>query len=378
MILEQKFIPTMGPPKRVLEATTPFFDDYGYRSPKRAIRAISESLDRHRKPHLIFVIGEPKNGKQHELLDIIANLHKQQRSEGILQKIEREQGYPVPVDAVYWGNAFSVGKAKGRFPKHLLYGDFGGELMNWVTDEYEQLIALKERTNQAAIIAAKGVLLTGARIDGRLYGVNRGLTAYEKILSKQGPFANLDYQSFMFGIVADPEAVACGNELRTEAEKQIDNTPALVQTLKHKGEIIITPQGEQTELTQEQQEAVAQYIAESANSAASKEIIALVNNLAIGLSSRGLLRLNGNPYRFRNSEYYLDEESHTWKFHLPTMRMLAVALVMRYIFEENLGLKKRVFLGKTHALDERILDLGVPIRNFARARYPDIVNIRNK
>lgn len=370
----------LEPPRRVLDATTPFFHDYGYSSPDRAIRAISESLDKNRFPHLILIVGEPKNGKQHELLDINNRLHQGKRSEGILSKIEREQGYPAPVDVVYWGNSYSVAKIKGRIPEDKIYGQVGDEEMNVIVAEYGELISkiVKERQGQAAVIFAKAVLMSGIRIDGKLYGRNRGLPVFEEIIFKQRSFKDLHYKTYIFGVVADPAAVAHGNESRTKSEGVIDNPEALVKIQRDDGEIILTEQGEQAELTKEQQQAFVEYISEGANDAASKEIIGYTNNLAIKLSEMGRLKLNGESYCFNPNGYFLDRESNVWRFYDPGKRRLAVALLMRYIFEENLGLTNRMSLFGTQQLEERIFDLRYPPHNVAKAYYPDIQNIRNK
>lgn len=377
--MEQLFISKMEPPKRILEATSPFFDDYGYRSPSRAICAIDESLDRKRKPHVLLFAGEPKNGKQHEILDVLSRLYQRKRTKGVLQRIAEEQGYPVPIDAVYWGNAFSVAKVKGRIPDSF-YGQFGPDALEIVTEEYKDLsrLAIEERQGQAAIIVVKGVIVAGAYIDGVLHRVNRGLTAWENILKRQGPFENLDYEAYTFGEVAEPDAVEHGNQTRSDSEKVIDDAKTLVATQQAAGEIILTKEGKQAELTQEQQQAVVDYVSESANTASSQEIINHVNSLAVKISEEGLLKLNGANYCLNKNQYYFDEVDKTWRFFDPNMRILASALVMRYIFEENLGLRNRVFIGRTSMVNERILDLRFQPRNVAKSHYPAIATVKNK
>ncbi len=371
---------TLEQPKRVVDVTMPFFDDYGYRSTARAIRAVGDSLYRTRIPHLVFIIGEPVNGKQHELLDINSRLHQGKRSEGVLTRIGREQGYPVPVDVVYWGNSFSVAKIKGRIPMNKDYGQFDDREMQIPVEEYEGLIsrALTERKDKPAVIFAKAVGLTGIWIDRELRGRDRGVSVFKRCIDRKGPFKGLKYKVYFFGEVADPEAVTSGSITRTEGEKLLDQPAELVRMLKDSGEAIITDQGGQPELTSEQQQAVVEYISEGANIASSDEIIGYDNLHAITLSEMGRFRINGIPYRFDPFDYYFDGK--VWKFTDPQKRMEAVGLLMRYMFEdkENLGLRYKVFIGKTCQLDEVILDLQYPPRNVAKAYYPDIVHIKNK
>lgn len=378
MNLEYGQLPTfkLEPPRRVLDTTMPYFDDYGYRSSYRFLRSLGESMYKRKKPHLLLLLGEPNNGKEHILRDFIAWLRKGKRSEGFISKIEREQGHPVPIDAVYWGNTFSVGKAKGQFPEDLQYEEFSKRSMHLVTENFEELInkAISDREGEKSLIVVKGVL-AGIRINGQLRGSNCGSTAYENLIKRRGPFAGLDYEVYTFGVIADSDAVGDGNKLRMKAEKKVDNPTKLAEELSNSGEIILTEKGENPQLTMDQQKAVKEYILDSANKASSDQIRYFLNDLAVELSQRGILRLNALPYRLNG--YVQNEKKGFWDFPDPDTRMLAVALVMRYFLDTNLGLKNKVFLAKTIKLPEIILDLSSPPRNVARFYY-DLEGIRNK
>lgn len=351
----------MVPRRRVLDTAEPFFKDYGYQSSVRFVRSLGDSMNDSTKPHVLILVGGPDNGKEHALRDLITKLKRRKNSDFISK-------------AVYWGNAYSVAKAKGEFPEDLHYEQFSRRSMTLVTREFEELAARAiSDSDKKSLIVVKGIL-AAVRIDGEIHGSNCGLTAYENLINRTGFFQGLDYEIFAMGIVADPDAVQEGSKLRTKAEKKEDNPAELVKELSRGGEILLTEKGEKEELTPEQEKAIKEYILDSANEASSQQIRFFINDLAVKLSEKGMLKLNGQPYCLNG--YVRDEKGH-WLFPDYYTGMLADGLVMRYFLEKNLGLKYKVFLARTPKISELIFDLTSTPQNVARSYY-DLEKYRNK
>lgn len=362
MIMEQGFQPEMEPPQRVLDAAVPFFKDFGYQSSARLVRSLGESMDRSIKPHVLLLIGGPDNGKDHAFRDLITKLRKRGRS--------------FNSKGVYWGNAYSVAKAKGEFPDDLHYENFSRRSMHLITSEFEELTARAisdSAADERSLIVVKGIL-AAVRMEGVLHGSNCGLTAYENLIKRSGAFEGLNYEVFTMGIIADPNAVQDGSMLRTRAEKKVDNPEEIIKELSRAGEVILTGKGEKEKLTEEQEKAVREYILDSANEASSVQIRYFLNSLAVKLSENVLLKLNGQTYRLNG---YVQDEKGRWLFPDPDTGMIADALVMRYFLETNLGLKYKVFLARTTKLHQLIFDLNSAPQNVARSYY-DLEKYRNK
>ncbi len=351
----------MVPRRRVLDTAEPFFKDYGYQSSVRFVRSLGDSMNDSTKPHVLILVGGPDNGKEHALCDLITKLKRRKNSDFISK-------------AVYWGNAYSVAKAKGEFPEDLHYEQFSRRSMTLVTREFEELAARAiSDSDKKSLIVVKGIL-AAVRIDGEIHGSNCGLTAYENLINRTGFFQGLDYEIYAMGIVADPDAVQEGSMLRTRAEKKVDNPAEVIKELSRAGEVILTGKGEKEKLTEEQEKAVREYILDSANEASSEQIRYFLNSLAVKLSENGLLKLNGQTYCLNG---YVQDEKGRWFFPDPDTGMIADALVMRYFLETNLGLKYKVFLARTTKLHQLIFDLNSAPQNVARSYY-DLEKYRNK
>lgn len=125
------------------------------------------------------------------------------------------------------------------------------------------------------------------------------------------------------------------------------------------------------QITEEDQKTLVDYVSESANPEASKEIKILTNNLAIEMANHGRFRLDPDGY-------FWDEEVKGYVFYNSIEEMQATALVLREILENKFGIRRRVFLGRNSSLDQITADLRMPLRNAAKAYYPQIQNIKNK
>lgn len=347
-------VPIMEPPKRVFDSSTQFFPDYGYKSPGGLRRALRESLDTQEIPHLVFVLGKPKSGKMHVVWDLANKLSNR------LSK---------PPDIVLWGYSFSIAKYKGRIHPGV-YGEYDYADLNAVTDELCDLTykTIRDHQGRKHLIFIKVPPSTGAEINGQFYGRNRGYTALKAVAKRMAPFTELAYKSFWIGEVADFTAEAQGNRVRPELEQSIDKPIEVAQKLQESGEIILTRHGR---ITEEEQKVLIDYVAESANPQASREIKFLTNNLAVEMANHGRFRLDPTGYAW-------DGETKGYFFYDPQQETQATALVLREILENLFLISKGVFLGKNSPLNQIAADLRAEVRNVAKTYYPEIQDIKNK
>lgn len=346
----------LDPPKRVLDNSTQFFTDYGYKSPKGLTRALRDSLKINEIPHLVIVLGKPKAGKMHVVWDIANRV---------------SAGLPQSPDIILWGNCFSIAKLKGKIDRDGKYGEFDESAMDKITEEFEDLTlkVMHERpvgTPGKRLIFIKVPATTGAYIDKEFFGKNRGITTLRKIARREGPFQDLPYKSYWIAEVATPGVEIQGDSVRVGAEKVVDNPSELARTLENSGEVILT---NNRKITTADENELVHYILESANPAVSDEIRVLSNNLAIRMAEKGRFRLKGT--------FDFDDKAKGYRFYNPNDEMRATALAIRELLEGNFDIKRRVFLGQNNSISKIALDLRVRLRNVARFYY-DLEGIRNK
>lgn len=354
--LEQRFLPAMEPPKRVIDTSTRYFDNYGYKSPKKFIDALSKSIDNNDVPHVVTVLGRPKSGKMHVVWDIANSVAPK---------------FGIDPDIILWGNCFSIAKLKGKIPGEGIYGGFTKEHMNAITEEFQDLIVkvLAEKKGRS-LIFIKAPAVTGAFIGERFFGVNRGITSLRNLALHEQPFDEFKYVPFWFAEVGTPYVEMQGALVRESLEGFIDQPEEIARGLENSGEMIITSHGR---ITRRERRELAAYIAESANPAVSEEIKLLSNNLAEEMSRKGSFRLTEGSYKW-------DEELEGYRFYNPDDQTFATASVLRELLEskDNFRVNTRVFLGQSNPIDLIALDLRTTLRNVALSYYPDIETIRNK
>lgn len=368
----------LSPPRRVLNASTAYFPDYGYKTSGAFVGALKRSIRTYQMPHILFSFGEPENGKEHVVRDIIAELYyknpnsedPEKRGKGLIPELEEKHGFPIPIYLLGWGFMFSILKLKGLAPKDKVFGQFTPEEIDRGSQEEESLLKeiLRENQGRRALIAVKNPTVAGARFDGELFGVNFGYTVAEKIAKRLNGFNEVEYRDFWSAGKAEVEVEMHGDKTRPELEKIVDKPDEFLQALKDSGEtVFLPPEG----LTPRVMQELKNMVLYSANPEAVRKFRMASATLAVEMERRGRFLLKQGCFNF-------DEELKGFIMMNPTDRICSTACVERSLLETDWGIDERVYVGLYRKEANRIIDLSMPIRNPAIEKYPDIVKYRNK
>lgn len=240
-------IVSQEPPRRVLDNSSSYFPDFGYKTASGLINSLKQSLRRYQMPHIIYAFGEPENGKEHIIRDIIAKLYynnpnetdPEKRGKGLVQRLEKD----IPIYLIGWGFNFSILKSKGLVPEDLVFGQFTPEQIDLSSKEEEQLLVevLKENSGRRALIVVKNPTVAGARLNDEFFGANLGYTVAKKIAKRTDGFAETTYKDFWVAGKAEPEVEIHGDTARPALEKLVDKPDEFLTALEAFGETVLLP-----------------------------------------------------------------------------------------------------------------------------------------